>query len=140
MNKIREATLARESAEQSWGEKCAICGKDFGSHRVRDLACPVGGGTFKHTAGDEADELSSLCEIFGWYDSPAGRLVLDNARAWIARHDAAIRAQLADLREAADFAAEHFPLDWEVRKKLDAALARVEATELPADEREKEGE
>lgn len=48
------AILAHEapkdgSAEPSWGAMCANCGRDYGSHRVRDLACPDDGlgGHFK---------------------------------------------------------------------------------------------
>ena len=40
------------------------------------------------------DELTELCEIFGWYSSAAGLSVLDDARVWIKRHDARIASRL----------------------------------------------
>lgn len=47
-------------------------------------------------SSESAEELADLAEIFGWYDSPAGRDVFEEARKWLASHDAETRNQCAD--------------------------------------------
>lgn len=83
---------------QPASETCAICSTvpDAADRRMVCAQCVDAFFAGSKPASESAEELADLAEIFGWYDSPAGRDVFEEARKWLASHDAETRNQCAD--------------------------------------------